>query len=230
VSVALKVPEVRGKPLAEAQALLSGKGLQGAVENQRWHAKPKDTVLEQRPQPGSIATTKTVALDVSKGMPVVPGVIGMTMQDAQPVVEAVELKLAPTEEKWSIKPKGTIIEQEPIAGRTLAPGERVRTQISSGPLPLVALVLGGFAGLGFIAWTLWPTSPTPPAPVSQPQAMPHITAHLDPQDTTGHIRVLSPSGPPVRLSVRIVPGQSEIHTQQLIVDAPSAGKGADHEQ
>jgi beta-lactam-binding protein with PASTA domain len=230
VSVAPTVPDVRGKPLNQAQALLAAKGLQGKLESERWHTEPKDTVLGQRPAPGSPASATAVALDVSKGMPAVPGVIGMTLQDAQTMVEAVELKLAPAEEKWSIKPKGTIIGQEPAVGQTLAPGESMRVQISSGPFPMLALVLSGLTGLGYIAWTLWPTSPPQPTALPPPQVVPHITAHLDPLGTTGQIRVLSPAGPPVQLSVRIAAGESVIHSQQLIVDAPSAGKGADHEQ
>jgi eukaryotic-like serine/threonine-protein kinase len=128
------VPNVVGKKAAAAVALLRQRGL--AVQTTTVTSRKRNgLVLSQSPAAGaSVAKGSTEVIRVSRGLVLVPDVVG---QDRATAVAAIRgAKLVPSLHRVpSTQPKGTVVAQLPRGGTRVAQGSRVRLNLSSGAPP-----------------------------------------------------------------------------------------------
>jgi beta-lactam-binding protein with PASTA domain len=132
----LGVPDVTGLPLPDAQQKLTAKGFKVAVRRVA-SPRPEGIVISQEPVAGVTAVSGTsVTLNVSSGVKpvVVPRVVGQTQGAA--VAALTKLGLKPTLENVpSDNPVGTVIGQNPPAGKEVDKGSKVVVNVSTGTGP-----------------------------------------------------------------------------------------------
>jgi beta-lactam-binding protein with PASTA domain len=123
----VRVPDVRGKSLAEATAALGAVGLAAAVDPvRRADTKvPADHVLAQEPDPGNtLRRQRPVVIRLSDGQrdPVVPAVIGQADQAATEILTQSGIAVAARiDVRNADSPVGAVIAQDPPAkGRAQA--------------------------------------------------------------------------------------------------------------
>ncbi|WP_428955204.1 Stk1 family PASTA domain-containing Ser/Thr kinase [Streptomyces sp. cg35] len=132
----VKVPDLKGTPLATAKSDLKNRGLEpGMITKEFSEDVTKGSVISTDPEAG--ATRKSgsaVALVVSKGEPVdVPDVTGESEEDAVAELEEAGLKAEiATKRVTSDEDKGDVAQQSPRDGQ-LAKGDTVTLTISDGP-------------------------------------------------------------------------------------------------
>ena len=129
------VPDVRG--LEEILAVTKLRDFDLVPDPKRVHDDevPEGRVISQDPQPGDReARGNKVELRVSLGAPTtkVPDVKGRTATDAVAILKDAGLE-ANVQSVPSREPEGTILAQDPPAGRTVRLGTPVRINASSGP-------------------------------------------------------------------------------------------------
>jgi beta-lactam-binding protein with PASTA domain len=130
------VPNVVGKKKAQAEEILREKKLGMTVADEIESEKEKGTVLEQDPGTGEKVPKETrVKVILSKGpsLIVVPEIKGRHVNEAERSLEEVGLVIKVAEERSSTKPKGTVLEQEPEAGKKVPKDSTVKVVISKGP-------------------------------------------------------------------------------------------------
>ncbi|MFE0177071.1 Stk1 family PASTA domain-containing Ser/Thr kinase [Streptomyces sp. NPDC059002] len=133
----VKVPDVKGIPLATAKKELKNSGLEpGMVTKSFSESVKKGAVISTEPRAGFTRKAgSAIAIVVSKGAPIeTPDVTGDSEEDA--VAELEEAGLKPeiaTERVYSDEDKGTVVEQSPRDGKTLAEGDTVKLTLSKGP-------------------------------------------------------------------------------------------------
>ena len=137
----VEVPRVEGLTIEEAGARLEEAGLtvrigKGSFDEQA----PIDTVLSQRPRSGaSIREGSQVLLIPSLGPPPVkvPNLIGLTAGKAKKALEAIDLELGRSTERYDEEfPAGQIVEQAIPAKEKTPQGSAVDVVLSRGPAPL----------------------------------------------------------------------------------------------
>ncbi|MDP8970721.1 MAG: Stk1 family PASTA domain-containing Ser/Thr kinase [Actinomycetota bacterium] len=137
----VQVPDVRGRPVAEAENVLRQNGFQPLVgervESDRY---PQDTVVDTDPLPLSQAEQgSVVTLTVSQGPPLVavPSLRGRSLQDAQAALREAGLGLGPTSQQASDDvPDGQVIGSNPAEGTEVPENTPVSLIVSSGPPPV----------------------------------------------------------------------------------------------
>jgi beta-lactam-binding protein with PASTA domain/tRNA A-37 threonylcarbamoyl transferase component Bud32 len=131
----VEVPNVIGKTVDEATALLRQDGLEPKTQFEENEADV-NLVFDQDPQSGSkVDKGKEVVIKVSKGAGAVkvPDVEGETREDAQRILEeAGQFKVRVTEEPNSSVDPGTVFDQNPRAGDSIPKGSDVEIVVSSG--------------------------------------------------------------------------------------------------
>ncbi|NLV41592.1 MAG: PASTA domain-containing protein [Candidatus Hydrogenedentes bacterium] len=144
----VRVPNVVGQTQAAAEAAIVGAGLAlGGIIEAYSETVPAGQVMGQSPAGGATVPPGTaVSLDVSKG-PVptgdneVPDVVGTTQTQAEEALLAAQLTLGTVTEVCDASvPKGTVISQDPGAGRLVADNTPVSLTVSSGPCPAIVKV------------------------------------------------------------------------------------------
>ena len=135
------VPDVVGKPQAEAEALIVAEGFKvGAVSLAYSASVPSGMVLTQDPEGGTTTGAgATVDLVVSQGpQPVaVPNVVGLSRADALATIAAAGLSAGSVVQGSSeTVPVGIIMSQTPAAGTMQPPGTPVDMVVSQGPEPV----------------------------------------------------------------------------------------------
>lgn len=133
----VKVPDVSGKPLADAKKALAGAGLTpGAVTEEFNEDTDQGSVVSTDPAAGAPRRADTaVALVVSKGAPIeTPGVVGDSVEDATSALKdaGLEVRIAP-EQVNSPQEAGSIAAQSAAEGSRLAKGDTVTLTVSKGP-------------------------------------------------------------------------------------------------
>lgn len=121
---ATHVPDLVGRRIRFASSVLSGKKLkQGRVDRKITGKYPADTIVSQRPLPGSrVMTGTTVDLVVEAESVLVPEFRGMTRRQAAALIEQRRLRLGKVDQEITGRSRaGQIIEQHP------SPGTRVMT-------------------------------------------------------------------------------------------------------
>lgn len=135
------VPNVVGISWVDAERQLQQVGFVPERAESRFHsAAPKGTVLEQQPEAGSNAGTgMRIALVVSAGpkLATVPGVIGMSREQALTALEAAGFDASDVSERASNEPRGAVIDSRPRPGTQTPITSPVSLVISAGPTTIV---------------------------------------------------------------------------------------------
>ncbi|AZM52784.1 Stk1 family PASTA domain-containing Ser/Thr kinase [Streptomyces sp. WAC 01529] len=139
----VKVPDVKGIPLAEAKKELKNSGLAPGMVTKGFSSTiDKGSVISTDPRAGfTRKADSAVALVVSKGRAVlVPDVTGESEADAVADLKEAGLKakIMPTRVHSEDEDKGDVARQSPVEDRPLAEGDTVELTISKGP-PMVAV-------------------------------------------------------------------------------------------
>jgi serine/threonine-protein kinase len=140
------VPDVAGRPLADAQVALQGAGFVVQVERRFDESAAKGTALESEPKAGSAAPRDSVVkLIVSDGpAPVaVPNVAGKSYDDAAAVLTNSKLKAKKGEDFSDTVAPGVVIRTDPAAAASVPRDSTVTVVVSKGPeLVAVPSVVG----------------------------------------------------------------------------------------
>ncbi|SED56385.1 Stk1 family PASTA domain-containing Ser/Thr kinase [Streptomyces sp. TLI_105] len=136
----VKVPNLKGKPLAEAKHLLKQEGLApGVITEEFSDSVAQGSVIGSDPEPGTERSPDSaVALVVSKGSPIdVPDVSGETVADATAALqeEGLTVRVAP-ERINSPEEAGTVAAQSLAGGSRAAEGDVITLTVSKGPKPV----------------------------------------------------------------------------------------------
>jgi beta-lactam-binding protein with PASTA domain len=137
----LAVPDVTGLPLTDAEQKLNARGFKVEVKRVA-SSQPKGIALSQEPVAGVTAVSgTTVKLNVSSGvMPVVvPRLVGQTQGTAVDTLTTLGLKPV-LQNVSSDKPGGTVVGQNPPAGKEVDKGSKVILNVSSGTGPSTTTV------------------------------------------------------------------------------------------
>jgi beta-lactam-binding protein with PASTA domain/predicted Ser/Thr protein kinase len=154
------VPSVEGRSLQRAEEILENEGFRVKQPPLQVHRETEaGTVLEQDPTPSppgreaeedcsfltlfcsKPAVTLTVSIGPGEG--VIPGVAGLSREDATKKLEAAEFKVAVENVHSSSVEEGDVVHSEPSAGETTTHGSTVKIFVSTGPrLVKVPVVTG----------------------------------------------------------------------------------------
>ena len=131
-----EVPNLIGTPIEQAREILSEAKLSVQMDYQTNIDYPENTVFDQDPTAGAkLEQAETVRLWVSKGtgpMTLIK-VIGDSVSEAVRDLEAMGLRVDTVEFEDPVQPAGQVIDQNPLAGSEITPGERVILFVSKGP-------------------------------------------------------------------------------------------------
>jgi serine/threonine-protein kinase len=133
------VPELRGRTVAEARAILTQQGLKMGDVTEVFSARPVGTIVDQEPLPKfSVPSGGSVNVSVSKGIEKVPvpDVTGQALEDARAALEARGFKVGKIVEKEQAGPPGRVIAVDPVPGTVLAKGSAVTLTVISGKLTM----------------------------------------------------------------------------------------------
>ncbi len=132
----VKVPDVTGKTVVEAQQILENAGFSITLKEAYDDKVTPGLVLEQEPAGDEMRKEgSAVYLTVSKGIEMVevPDVTGKTLADAKKAIERKELVLGKVETVYRDDGKGIVIEQSLKAGEKIQHGEKINLVISEKP-------------------------------------------------------------------------------------------------
>ncbi|MGH3544629.1 MAG: PASTA domain-containing protein, partial [Mycobacteriales bacterium] len=129
------VPSVANQPQAKAVELLEAEGFTVVRSEEESQDVAKDRAIRSEPAAGSTAkVNSTVRLVISKGRGSVsvPDVAGLSMTDAQALLNERGLKVTFSAEASDEAPANSVIRQEPAPNTTVAKGSEVQLFVSSG--------------------------------------------------------------------------------------------------
>lgn len=132
----VKVPDVTGKTVVEAQKILENAGFSITLKEAYDDKVTPGLVLEQDPAGDEIRKEgSAVYLTVSKGIEMVevPNLTGKTLADARKMIERKELALGKVETVFRDDGSGLVIEQSPKANEKIEHGSKVNIVISEKP-------------------------------------------------------------------------------------------------
>nr|WP_316782578.1 Stk1 family PASTA domain-containing Ser/Thr kinase [Streptomyces sasae] len=133
----VNVPDVQGRTLARAKALLRADGLEpGMVTREFSDDVPKGSVISTDPGAGAKRHAgAAVAFVVSKGSPVdVPDVTGDSLDDARQELQQAGLKVTVSATEVSSQyDQGQVAQQTPAGDAQAAAGDTVTLTLSKGP-------------------------------------------------------------------------------------------------
>ncbi|MDX3640777.1 Stk1 family PASTA domain-containing Ser/Thr kinase [Streptomyces sp. MB09-02B] len=134
----VRVPDLKGTPLAEAKTQLKDDGLEpGVVTREFSDEVVRGQVIGTQPGAGTeISSGAAVRIVVSRGAPVdVPEVSGASVADARAQLEeaGLKVKIAPGRVNSEFD-KGLVAEQSPGVGKQVGQGDTVTLTLSKGPV------------------------------------------------------------------------------------------------
>ena len=132
----VKVPDVTGKTVVEAQQILENAGFSITLKEAYDDKVTPGLVLEQDPAGNEMRKEgSAVYLTVSKGIEMVevPNLAGKNLADARKIIERKELALGKVETVFREDGSGLVIEQTPKANEKIRHGEKVNLVISEKP-------------------------------------------------------------------------------------------------
>lgn len=133
----LKLPNVVGMSIEDAQTALGRAGFKGTIGEERYNADaPKGVVLQQTPPAGSREMEGSkVLLAVSRGQRAseVPAVAGMTREQAMLAIENAGFDVGEVTQRQTDEPPGEVIESSPAAGQRVSIPATVNLVVSAGP-------------------------------------------------------------------------------------------------
>jgi len=136
------LPDLAGKPGADAKAALDGLGLVYNEAGQIFDENaPPGTVMSftvggQNLAPASAVLKGTqVDVVVSKGPQprTIPRLAGKTLDEAKAALEGMKLVVNPSEQFSDTAPAGTVVSTDPKAGQNIDRGGTVNVVVSKGP-------------------------------------------------------------------------------------------------
>jgi hypothetical protein len=135
----IKVPDVKGRTIEEAKALLEKFKLKLGEFSYRESTEKNGIIIHQEPAPGELVSAgSAIAAIISEGVKkVVPDLMGKSLREANEILEKLGLKSGEVIEKASALFEGTIIGQKPGSGTDLKVGEVIDFVVASGKLELV---------------------------------------------------------------------------------------------
>ena len=121
------VPDVQGRPRAEAEAALTAAGFRVEVTEVFSDTVAKGTVADQSPSSGKAPRGSVVALEVSKGpeLVAVPDVVGQKRADAEAALKAAGFKVR----VFAIPGPGRVRSTDPAAGTQVRKGATVTVYV-----------------------------------------------------------------------------------------------------
>lgn len=128
-------PDLVGLPLAEAERSAQRAGLELRSYPVAARGVAADVVVEQAPPAGAVVRAGRV---VSVGVHVpaeadrMPALVGVTAQDALATLRGLSLPSPDIDYVASDRPTGRVVDQAPPAGRSVAPGDRIRLTVARG--------------------------------------------------------------------------------------------------
>ena len=126
----VEVPDVVGDNRFDAESTLQAEGLRVRFE-ERASDEPADQVLETDPAPGTaVAENTRVTVFWSTGPQEVPDVVGETEQRARQLIEQAGFEVFVTEDTTTEAEAGTVLQQNPPAGRPQDQGSSVTIVVS----------------------------------------------------------------------------------------------------
>lgn len=138
------VPDVVGKTLEEARALLLAAGFKVDEDDEYDEEVEEDTIISQTPKGNTKAAKgSVVTIVVSKGeeikVAVVPSLKKKTVSEAEAALSEVNLKLGNVKQEWDDKiEEGKVIAQSIASGTEVKEGTAVDITISKGKKPTEA--------------------------------------------------------------------------------------------
>ena len=160
----VNVPDLRNRPVADAEALLTTKNLESVRENTRDCDVAPGTVTAQSPAPATkVDEGSSVTLTVCEGQEqaTVPSVVGQLEADAKGLLENLGFVVSVNRQPGAPEDEGKVVSQTPAADTALDVGSVVTIVVSQG---------GGT--------TIAPPSPAPtlaPAPTTPTTAADPLT-------------------------------------------------------
>jgi beta-lactam-binding protein with PASTA domain/tRNA A-37 threonylcarbamoyl transferase component Bud32 len=127
------LPNLRGKTISEALAILASRGLPTPQTTQIPSKLQSGLVVRTTPKPGPVKPDQVVTLFVSNGNATVPNVIGMTCSDATAALKKSNLQASCVNAADTSQPPGHVFQQNPSAGDQAPQGSTVTLQVSTGP-------------------------------------------------------------------------------------------------
>ncbi|MGW4521371.1 Stk1 family PASTA domain-containing Ser/Thr kinase [Amycolatopsis sp. NPDC004378] len=146
-----QVQDFTNKPYSQAKASLEGQGFKTKRVDQSSDTVPKDSVITQNPNGGSVAVGSTITLTVSTGPDQtqtqieMPKLVGMTVDEAQSKLASMGWSgtLNQQSDKLSREPQGTITNQSPRAGTQIDKNQTINVAVSDGLFPTTSNGPGG---------------------------------------------------------------------------------------
>jgi serine/threonine protein kinase len=129
------VPNVEGLGSGQARDQLDAKGLKAKVEQQFSDQVVRGHVISSSPAAGTVVDRgSTVTLRVSRGkeMVAVPDVTGASEDNASSAIEGAGLRVGKVTQQESGEDPGTVIDQSPDAGESVAKGTAVDLTVAKG--------------------------------------------------------------------------------------------------
>lgn len=135
-----EVPDVSGQTRAEAEAALSDAGFEVTAEERESSREDDGRVIDQDPaaeERAEVGSTVTITVGTGPSTIEVPDLTGQTPQQAAATLSEYELEIG--EQSYGPSdsaPEGTIIDQNPAGGTSVAPSTVINVTVSSGPEPV----------------------------------------------------------------------------------------------
>jgi serine/threonine-protein kinase len=134
----VRVPNLLGQTLSEAQNSLTERGLSVGTTSERADPEAEaGTVVEQAPTSGELVdpdTSVDLVLSTGRDTTLVPSVVGLSVADARPRITDAGLEISEVREQPSDDPEGTVLEVEPPEGSEVDVGSSVVLVASSGTI------------------------------------------------------------------------------------------------
>lgn len=132
----VKVPDLYKSTVSSAQSLLTSLKLTFTVTYDYSDSVDKDCVISQSPAPNTevdVGTAVTLHISKGKNLTKVPGVVGLSVDNAKSQLTAAGFTVTVVEEESSAYPAGTVLNQNPGADTELAPGSNITLTVAKTP-------------------------------------------------------------------------------------------------
>lgn len=142
----VRMPDLIGLEEAPARSALENMGLRLVVDGEKPHPTwPAFTIIEQSiPAGAAVDEGSTINVVLSQGPALieVPGVTGMRYEEAEQLLQSLDLVVQKYED-WSVETPGQVVIQDPPAGSLVANRTLMTLVVSSGSRTPVGANLGG---------------------------------------------------------------------------------------
>lgn len=118
---AVAVPSVTGRGLEDAAQVVREAGLTIGAVSPAAAPAPPGTITGQTPAAGTLVVPPLPAIDVTVSAVVMPDVVGQSLDAATHVLADTGVKVGRWAPAVSVKERGTVIDQDPAAGKLLSP-------------------------------------------------------------------------------------------------------------